>query len=259
MMRDRRMVLHSASYKPPIDFEDTSTWPDYLRAALNGYRWTFAGAQQADDILSREALLGFHCTRLLPYEAAEILETGPCPPSPKFLAKRIDRAREARYLPANICTRLLAENQAADANRVGKICFVNMRSCLREESSVRRFFESWGGEVLYNSHEEDPITGPALKRLGEPYIVKVSVPVSMLEEFRYGLARYFANKLLNDSTGGEAGRPELPETCVAGSVPPEWVVELVSFRDAAFESLTHCHAQRWNLCKTRGRGYARQR
>ena len=249
-------MLHSAPYKPPIDFEDSATWPDCLKAALDKCTGTFTGYQQADEILSRETLLGFHCTRLLPYEAAEILETGLCPPSPEFLEKRINRAREAVYLPANICTRLLVGNQAADANRVGKICFVNMRSCLREESSVRRFFESWGGEVLYNSHEEDPITGPALKRLGEPYIVKVSVPVNMLEEFRYGLARYFANKLLNDSTGGEAGRPELPETCVAGSVPAEWVVELVSFRDAAFESLTHCHAQGWNLCATRDPGTA---
>jgi hypothetical protein len=250
------MVSHSASYKPPIDFEDTATWPDRLTAALEKYRGTFGEDREADEILSREALLGFHCTRLLPYEAAEVLGTGLCAPSPEFLERRINRAREAGDLSANICAILLAKNQAADANRVGRICFFSMRSRLRKESSVHRFFESWGGEVLYNSHEQDRTTGPELRSLGEPYIVKVSAPVSMLEEYRYGLARYFDNKLLNDSTGAEAGRPELPETCVAGSVPPECVVELVSFRDAAFESLTHCHAQGWNLCAMRDHGTA---
>jgi hypothetical protein len=257
-MRDRRLVSHSTPSNPPIDFEDSATWPGCLKAALDGdrYQGTLAEDRQADEILSRERLLGFHCTRLLPYEAAEIREIGLCPPSPKFLAERINRAREAGYLPAKLCRRLRDENQAEDANRVGRICFVHRRSCLRAESSVHRFFESWGGEVLYNSHEQDPTTGPTLRSLGEPYIVIASLPVNKLEGFGYNLSRYFANKLLNDSTRGKAGRPELPETSIAGPVPSKWVVELVSFRDASFESLTQCHAQRWNLCAARDPGTA---
>ncbi len=247
-------MLSAAPYRSPIDFEDDATWPECLKAALDKCRGAFAAEQQADEILAHEMLLGFHCTRLLPYEATEVLEGGLCPPSPTFLAQRISRARDAGYLSADICARLLAENQAADANRMGAICFVSMRSYLMEESKVCRFFESWGGEALYNSHEDDPGTGPTLRCLGEPYIVTASRPVNKLEEFQYGLARYFANRLFNSTTRGVACKPELYETRVRGPVPSEGVVKLVSFKDPTFESMTHCHTERWNLCGTGGHG-----
>jgi hypothetical protein len=250
--------VHAAPYKPPIDFEKRATWPDWLKVPLDKIRNTCAWEQQADEILAQERLLGFHCTRLLPYEAAEVLETGLCPHSPRFIAKRINRAREAGYLAADICARLLAKNEAREVGRVGKICFFNMRSLLRKESEVHRFFESWGGEVLYNSHEKDRITGPTLMCLGEPYIVTASLPANKLEGSGYNLARYFANKLLNGASRGQGCQMELYHSYVQCPVPSEWVIKLVSFGDPAFESLTHCHAKRWNLCKTRGRGHAKR-
>ncbi len=233
----------------PIDFEDTSTWPAGIKAALD--KGTPAGLGDANQILAHERILAFHCTRLLPFEAAEIPATGLYPPSPTFLERRINRARDAGYLSAYICARLLAKNQAMDANRVGVIRFVTMKALLKEQSQVHRFFESWGGEALYFSHEKDPITGPKLKSIGEPYIVAAFLPLNKLEEFKYGLAGDFANKLLNDATKGEAGKAQLNQVGVRGRVPPEWVNKLLSFQDPEFESLTLCHEHRWNLSTER--------
>ena len=236
-----------------IDFEDIATWPAGLKAALDK-DVTCRGLEEADGILSQAKLLGFHCTRLLPYEAAEIMTVGLRQPSPIFLEQRINKARDAGYLTADICARLLASNQASDANRVGEIRFVTKKSLLRVENQVRRFFESWGGEALYNSHEDDPITGPQLRSIGMPHIVMANLPLTKVSQFQYGLARDFANKLENDSTRGEAGKSELSHVGVRSPVPPEWGIKLVSFQNPTFESLTNCHMGRWNLCAGHGLG-----
>ncbi len=52
-----------------------------------------------------------------------------------------------------------------------------MRSVLRSEGAVGRLFRSWGGEALYNSHEDDLETGPLLRRIGTPCIWIVVLPI----------------------------------------------------------------------------------
>ena len=46
-----------------------------------------------------------------------------------------------------------------------------------EAQGIRRFFQSWGGEALYNQHESDPETGTVLRQIGLPCIVEAIVPI----------------------------------------------------------------------------------
>lgn len=48
---------------------------------------------------------------------------------------------------------------------------------------MERFFRSWGGEALYNFHENHEITGPALNIPGTPSIVTAAVPVNDINSF----------------------------------------------------------------------------
>lgn len=58
------------------------------------------------------------------------------------------------------------------------LCFFHPR--LAGESGIERFFRHWGGEVLYNSHERDSITLPAIRIIGTPCVVEANIPIASL-------------------------------------------------------------------------------
>src|SRR5690606_19025663 len=69
---------------------------------------------------------------------------------------------------------------------------------LAGERGIGRLFRSWGGEALYNSHEKDPTTGGALRRIGVPCIIKAIVPINNLCESKFpdsALARVILSRL----------------------------------------------------------------
>lgn len=256
-------------YRPPdgkvVDVEDPLTWPESLRELLAhagdmlcrfeerqaeidnasgpGFAQTNEFANERRDvvwkgehILAKESILGFHCTRLLPYEAKCVRARGLRLPSPEFLSERIGRAVNAGYLAPEIAERLLRENQAADPSRRGSIGFGNARSMLRQDYLVRRFFDMWGGEALYNSHEHDPITGPVLRSLGQPYIVAAALPAEALCTPR-SLAEYFISAFLQ-SVGVRTRNGAVFESTVKEDVPPRWLLMAISCRDHRFSLLT---------------------
>jgi hypothetical protein len=124
-------------------------------------------------ILQPHCLTGYHCTRLTEVEIEEVRAKGLLPSSPAMLTQRIRRLP----IPTSIQDRLCSENQAADGNRKGMIWFCLFPPIL-DDFGVKRFFQSWGGEALYNSHERDPETGPVLRQIGIPCVVEIKVPVS---------------------------------------------------------------------------------
>lgn len=248
-----------------VDVEDPLTWPESLRELLahagdilcrfeerqaeidnaSGPGFTqrneFADGRRGvvrkgELILAAEKILGFHCTRLLPYEAKCVRARGLRLPSPEFLSERIGRAVNAGYLTPQIAERLLKENQSADPSRCGDIGFANAPSLLRQGDSVHRFFDSWGGEALYNSHEDDPTTGPALRSLGQPYIVAAALPAKALCVPR-SLAEYFISAFLQNA-GVRTRNGAVFESTVKEDVPPRWLLMAISCRDHRFSLLT---------------------
>lgn len=133
---------------------------------------------QAQRLLYSTFLRGWHCTRLTDDEVEHIRAHGMQPPNPQILAERIRRVQTAGMIDGAIAERLIAENQAGERYRQGMIwfCFFEPRSA--GQSGIERFFRSWGGEALYNSHERDPKTGAALRSIGSPCLIEADVPVS---------------------------------------------------------------------------------
>src|ERR1700676_2031123 len=45
---------------------------------------------------------------------------------------------------------------------------------------VGRFFRYWGGEALYNSHQDHAVRGPLLESIGTPCVIQADIPISNL-------------------------------------------------------------------------------
>lgn len=185
-----------------------------------------------DEILATTRIRGFHCTRLLSYEAESVRQEGLKLPSPEFLRERIERATRRGDIQRALADALIANNQAGEPNRRDMIAFVHGSSLLRQ-SGVRPFFESWGCEALFSSLESDPQIGPALKKLGEPFVVCAALPASELQVS--SLAKHFIDVFLSVvSARTSAGF----ESQVKRPVPPAWLVHVIGSTDFRFSFLT---------------------
>jgi hypothetical protein len=163
-----------------IDQNNVEAWPAELLAVLereqavfldwdlhdahrySGQRFSCA-ASAVEDILKRYSLRGWHCSRLTTVEIQRIQREGMRLPDAEMLHRRIDEEVATGTLLTPIASELKARNQAGDPYRAGRLwfCFYPPREA--GESGIERFFRHWGGEALYNSHEDDPVTSAALK------------------------------------------------------------------------------------------------
>ena len=135
-----------------------------LRAVLNGY-----------------LLRGYHCTRLTESEMQNIMLNGMQLPNDVILRDRIRSVQNAGLIDPRIAERLIIENQAGESNRAKIIWFCFFPPHIAGQEGIERFFRSWGGEALYNSHERDPITGPILRSIGTPCIIEADLPIANLK------------------------------------------------------------------------------
>jgi hypothetical protein len=148
---------------------DKESWETVLRIAAQA--------------VSGQSLLGFHATRLTAIEQSSVRKSGLRVLSEELLLERLAASYAVGQLSDAVAARLRGRHQARDDNRSGMIWFSFTRDPLRDESAVGRLFRSWGGEALYNSHESNAETGPALIAIGQPCIVLAAVPVDGLEAF----------------------------------------------------------------------------
>jgi len=216
----RSIAFRSRDGTPAVDVESRRTWPKSLRAALEAN-----DCRRADEILAGEKILGFHCTKLLSHERAEILDGGLQPLSPELAEKRVQSARRLNHLSQTVADRLLRVNAAGDAYRRGMIWFVFRRSLLRRKSGVWSLLCCWGGEAIYGLHTGDPDVGPVLKTIGEPSLVVAAVPGDRIETGR--LSRFFLK-----ADGAASG------DYVKGPISAAWIIDIVDRSDPRFEALT---------------------
>ena len=155
-----------------------------------------------------------------------------------MLARRIDTLAEASLVARDVARRLKSENQADENNRAGMVWFCFFPPQVAGESGIERFFRHWGGEALYNSHEGDPITSPALSCIGIPCLVEADVPIALLGRHG-GLAFKIVRRFLI-SRGYRTAEPTDHEDHIDHPLPAENVRRVIRFPDPDFYSLTGC-------------------
>ena len=188
---------------------------------------------ECESIMRNVDLVGYHCTRLREREIEDVRHNGLRSSSPELLQKRVDDAVSDGLLSAIIAEQLHANHQAGHEYRRGMIWFVFDETSLQCESGVERLFRSWGGEALYNSHEKDPETGPALRSIGEPCIVEAAIPTSGINvpvEERV-MGAYLERRGISTMYG--AGM----EGYVRTNVPVDRILRVIRRDDPAFEHI----------------------
>ena len=178
----------------PLDHPEA--WPTPLLSLLNGYQELFLTWEVAawkigplaydeavcavGDALRPYSVTGWHCTRLTDGEIAQIVRSGMQLPDGATLRRRIDALVTVGQLTANTGARLATVNLADESNRAGRLWFCFFPPRRAGEHGIRRFFRHWGGEALYNAHEDDPVTSPILRTIGAPCVIEADVPVASL-------------------------------------------------------------------------------
>ena len=237
-----------------LELDRPKAWPPELCAYLgehydlllewetrqnNPYAPAYDSALQGlMDILQPYVILGRHCTRLTAAEADDILRSGMQMPDAAMPARRIDALVESNEIAPDLACLPKSKNQSDEKNRAGMVWFCFFPPRKAGEEGIERFFRHWGGEALYNSHEDDPVTSPAIRVIGTPCIVEVDVPVSSLaghERLALNIVRRFLasrDHCMTESTDYEDRivRPLLARN----------VRRVIRFPDPDFFALTGC-------------------
>jgi hypothetical protein len=197
---------------------------------------------ECDAIVRDAELVGYHCTRLHDGEIGRVQREGLRPLSPGLFEERLADSVARGLLTADTAVRLRARNQVADSNRIGMVWFIFTENLLRQEWGVGRFFRSWGGEALYNLHEDDPETGAALAAIGKPCVVEAAVPAVEIETYDLVGERVLRAFLERRKIRTGHGSDMQGHTKVALS--GDQVLRVIRSDDPEFERLTKC--SRWN-------------
>jgi hypothetical protein len=185
---------------------------------------------------------GYHCTRLTKSEIDHIISNGLQLPSREMLVARIQAIEDAGLVDRNLADRLKSNNQADEDNRAGMIWFCFFSPHVTGQSGIESFFRHWGGEALFNSHERDQSTGPILRKIGTPCVVKAEVPIASLH-LQSSLAMHLVRQFLIRK-GLKTTEPTDHEDCATYPVRAASICRILQFPEPDFIQLTKCSS--WN-------------
>ena len=103
------------------------------------------------------------------------------------------------------------------------------------QSGIERFFRSWGGEALYNSHEENEVTGPILNKIGLPCIIEAKLPIRGI--VTPWITSAFIG-LYSISTQQNDEEPKDYEGALGVNLVPGNAINVIEFSDSRFLELT---------------------
>ncbi|MCY4381669.1 MAG: hypothetical protein OXE44_00770 [Nitrospinae bacterium] len=237
-----------------LELDRPKAWPPELCAFLGKHYDLFLGWETRQnnlsapaydgalrglmDILQPYVILGWHCTRLTVAEADDILRSGMQMPDAAMLARRIDALVESNEFAPDLACLLKSKNQSDEINRAGMVWFCFFPPRKAGEGGIERFFRYWGGEALYNSHEDDPVTSPAIRVIGTPCIVESDVPVSSLvrhERLALNIVRRFLASRDHRMTESTDYEDRIVRPLTATNVR-----RVIRFPDPDFFALTGC-------------------
>lgn len=237
-----------------INLAVPTTWPTSLvgvlerheplfQAWFTGHSVQSVAAFDAANADVRGALdtcevIGWHCTRLTDAEIALIEAGGMQLPNVQMLNERINKLVETGQIAAPIADALKCTNQAGDENRAGRLWFVFFTPSEAGESGIHRFFRHWGGEALYNSHENNNLTSLALASIGTPCVVEAAVQIRTLSQYSYVAQRVIERFLW--AKGLFDPEPEIPEGYTVAPIEAGSIRRVIRYPDFEFMRLTGC-------------------
>ncbi|MGX1357342.1 hypothetical protein [Bradyrhizobium elkanii] len=255
-----------------MDMNKQDTWPDELLDHLRRHQAVFRawelqkiGAQGGESVsgpdydralgelrkvLNNYTLHRYHCTRLIRPEIARIRSSGMQLPNEAMLHQRIESLRDGGLLDAANAAELIADNEAAEKNRAGRIWFCFFPPNLDSETGLSDLLSYWGGESLYNSHDTHAVRGPLLAGIGTPCLVEAEVPISSLRGPSF-LDMKVARQFLIWN-GLQTSEPVLHTDCAIEPLPARSILRIIEFPGSDFTALTGCDA--WQKQLTVGRG-----
>ena len=190
------------------------------------------------EILRVYFLIGYHCTRLTREEIENIRVNGMAGQNAASLNARIDILLHRNLVNNEVAQCLRNSNQSNDSNRANMLWFCFFEPFLAGQSGIGRFFRSWGGEALYNSHEENPITSVALRKIGIPCIIKAHVPIASMTDSKFpdgAMVRMLLSRL-----GHRIRIPVEHEGYSTQNISVENIIEITEHPSARFNELTKC-------------------
>ncbi|WP_186156624.1 hypothetical protein [Burkholderia gladioli] len=249
-----------------LPLDQPEAWPAPLVSLLGGLHELFLNWQIAPwkvspqdydrailavgDALRPYSITGWHCTRITDVEITQIVRSGMQLPDGTMLRRRIDALVASGQLPSDIGDRLAAANQADESNRAGRLWFCFFPPHRAGEHGIGRFFRHWGGEALYNSHEDDPVTSPILRAIGTPCVIEADVPVASLAPGA-GLAMKLVRIYLI-SRGYETDEPVEHEDRGVQPIAADCVRRVIRYPERDFMDLTGCAT--WRRPPVTGQG-----
>lgn len=201
--------------------------------------------QMSERAIAKQRLLGFHATRLADSERVDIISNGLRVLSPELFERRMSAVEKAGLISRELGARLRVRNQVRDDNRSGRTAFCFTRRLLADEGGIGRLFRSWGGEAVYNSHEGDEQTGPAIAVIGQPCVVIAAVPVEAI-----GTYMSVAERLVNVWCAKRGMKPEhAPDFggYVRADIPGGCIQRIVVIDDPEFLTLATHNTWRYPL------------
>lgn len=240
-----------------IVISDQTTWPSNVIEYLESNYKKFLGwecdcprsslPQEYDlaiygmrDVLKKYSLVGYHCTKLIELEIDNIRNSGMLLQNSDSLRERIYQLEEAGLLSADVAHALISRNQADDGNRAGMLWFFFYEPYLAGCYGIQRFFRFWGGEALYNLHEDHPDTGKVLKEIGIPCVIKANIPITSLKDSFYpdsSMIRVFLSQ-----RGHQLDNGIEHEGFSTTNIAPQDIVEVIKHPNKQFIELTKCDA-----------------
>ena len=248
-----------------INIKDCNTWP----TAVTGYlesksdvlkKWSKGNihyqeapflANQYDalihdlkNVLAPYYLHGYHCSRLTEKEINTIINQGMCLPNSEILRIRLLNLVVDSIVPAAIADQLLMKNESDHQFRKDRIWFIFFPPYIAGESGIERFFRSWGGEALYNDHEEDPVTGPWLTKIGIPCVIEAKVPLNGF--YGHSLEINFTKEYVSFRGWSHETRFNY-EADLRINLPACNILNIIKFPEPKFIELTHSNLWRQTL------------
>lgn len=197
--------------------------------------------RKIEEILKRNSFIGFHCTRLTNKEVGIISKNGLVPLSTQLVKEKLERILNDKLLSKETFEFLLKNNSSNQNNRTGKIWFLHDKRILRNSNSVGRLFKNWGGESIYNNHEENKIIKSEITKIGKPVILVCSFKFEELNPFK-SLAEYISKIWINRNS--KEYFVNLFDTKITKK---KKIKKVIRFEDKLFKELTEFENWKINL------------
>ncbi|MDA3788329.1 MAG: hypothetical protein PF503_07515 [Desulfobacula sp.] len=231
------------------------TWPKEVRQFLdNNYHdfigWECEGQGQSSpsqydqliysfrNVLKGFSLLGYHCTKLTREEISAVKSEGMQLQNQNTLSARIDSLQKIGVIDELVAMSLKNNNQSGETDRANMLWFCFFEPNIEGESGIGRFFRSWGGEALYNSHEGNQTTGTLLLQIGVSCVIQASVPMQYMPDNRLPCENFIRSYLKHK--GYKIDNAIEAEGYINQPLPASYISDIHEYPSAEFFALTGC-------------------